>query len=184
MQWVPNPSGPKERYTAIPSSTADTPASSPPQVIVIAVGDPLQQQYLFLADNLQITATSKQTLGNTGGIRNFRSIPTDAVDLSWLGAKSQDAASPESLTSLYKGIQQSLRKADYGFIDALFRAAEIPKLPAEALIAMLRYSFAGHKKITGWQRFLAAVRSELDHRGMDGNSLLAGLSETSFAERS
>jgi hypothetical protein len=80
------------------------------------------------------------------------------------------------LRELYKGIQQSLRQADYKFIDTLFRAAQVEQLPAETLVGMLRYAYSAHRKLECWKSFLHKVRDELARRGTDQDQLLAGLS--------
>jgi hypothetical protein len=83
---------------------------------------------------------------------------------------------------LYKFVQQSLREGDFSIVDALFRAVEVTALPAEALVAMLRYSFAAHRKLPNWARFLESVRSELDRRKMDSQKILSGLAGPNSAQ--
>jgi hypothetical protein len=103
------------------------------------------------------------------------SLRTHNIDLSWLIDDPRNAGSPERLRSLYKAIQRTLREADYDFVDKMFEAVDVQKLPVETLIAMLRYSFASHKRLNAWREFLDRVRGELGRRKLDTRSLLSGL---------
>src|SRR6267378_6248421 len=100
-----------------------------------------QFSYVYVTDDLHVTADRKLTLrGPTSGVRRMRALPKPVQDLSWLrGTEGEKTASPETLRSLYKFVQQSLREGDFSIVDALFRAVEVTALPAEALVAMLRY---------------------------------------------
>jgi hypothetical protein len=86
-----------------------------------------------------------------------------------------DPSVAASLRRLYRDIQQSLRNADYEIVDALFRAADIPNLPPETLIALLRYSFTARGRLPNWDTLLSQVSAELDRRHLDAKRLLSGL---------
>lgn len=139
-------------------------------------------RYAFLGDDLCVTAVRKETLNAAADSSRSEVLVNSGVDLSWLSAAPKDAASPESLRTLYKGLQQCLRTLDYGVINGIFEAVEVKVFPAETLVALLRYSFAAHKKLNGWNAFLSKVREEFDRRGLDTRTLLTGL-EAVGAER-
>jgi hypothetical protein len=99
----------------------------------------------------------------------------EGVDLDWLTTDPEHAAGSDKLRSLYKGIQHRLRGADYAAVDLLFKNVDVRLLPAETLVAMLRYSFAAHQKLGRWSAFLNSVRQELRRRKLDARTMLSGL---------
>jgi hypothetical protein len=131
--------------------------------------------FVYITDDLPVTADRKMTVTvSSTGTKRLRALPKPTIDLSWL-LSDNPAASPQNLRALYKAIQHFMRETDFGMVDALFKAVDVRNLPAEMLVAMLRYSFAAHKKLQNWSSFLAQVRQELDRRGMDNAQVLAGL---------
>lgn len=67
------------------------------------------------------------------------------------------------------------RAAQYHKVDDVFTVVEVSRCPAAFLIAALRISFPFRGELSEWNDFRAAVRAELDQRGLESTKLLRGL---------
>jgi hypothetical protein len=195
MRWTLNPRPPipslrNEWPDLLDWSTGVEPSKNEQVFLFVTYsGDDLgivsAPKFMFLTDDLTVTSTAKETLQpRSSGPATLSSPPKEAVDLSWLAnADPASSASSQNLRSLYKAIQQWLRNSDYTMVDALFRAADVPHLPAETLTALLRYSFAARQKLSNWSTLLVQVREELQKRRLDTAALLYGLVEEDSAQQ-
>jgi hypothetical protein len=68
-------------------------------------------------------------------------------------------------------------------IDTYFTLADLDRLDPLYSTALLRYSFKAHKALLQWMPFRDRVINNLTERGMDVNSIMAGLLDTSWIDK-
>ena len=75
----------------------------------------------------------------------------------------------------YREINRLLHDKDYAGINKIFNAINLDEADAILLIGVLRLTSIHRDKLSAWVPLRDKVEIELDRRGLDSESILAGL---------
>jgi hypothetical protein len=106
------------------------------------------------------------------------SATSEPVRLDWFLAVhcgANQAAPPRAMTAMYVAIQTLLRSGRHSTVDAILSSVDTNKLPAEAMVGLLRYSFSEKFKLKRWNDLFRRIREALQTRGIAPDRALRGL---------
>lgn len=134
--------------------------------------------YLRQDDAIVLTGDTKQTLGEWYSEPRREPVSSEPVRLDWFAdihCGSDGEAPARSMTSMYTSLQAFLIERNYSMVNAILNSARIERLPPEAIVGLLRYTFAEKNKLSRWMDFLARASAGLSARGIDPARALRGL---------
>lgn len=103
---------------------------------------------------------------------------TKGYSIGWVVDIQRDknvSLSSGKLTEMYISLQQLLKDENFSAINLVLWRLDVTRMPADAMVALLRYTFGESDRISRWRDFLNRVGSELRSRRVPVESLLRGL---------
>lgn len=104
--------------------------------------------------------------------------PTKAYSFGWALdiQRGVDVAVPAAkLTDMFISIQQLLKDGNFSTLNMLLMKAKVNQMPAEGMVALLRYTFGARNHLSSWRDFLRKADAELRARNAPVGTLLQGL---------
>jgi hypothetical protein len=138
-------------------------------------------RYRQLNDGASVTSGTLEKVGDWFGTEPRPGTNVSkSIPLNWfkeIHSGGDTSASSQAMTDLFAGIQSLLRSSHYAVVDSIFAGADLPRIPSEAMVGLLRYSFAERTKLGQWTALLRRVADVLRARAIDPDHVLRGLDD-------
>jgi len=126
------------------------------------------------AINYDELTSAAPTLSNV----RMRPPTRQPADLTWVldVVEMTSRPSQDQLVVVISSVRQHIRREEFDLLSQVLSSLVVrPDLSVEAIIALLRSSYAGRRKIPGWKRLVATARACLEKRHLPSKELLVGL---------
>ena len=132
--------------------------------------------FVNVPDNAVVTSIKHETIGSW--LDTSEQAEPQKVELSWLDGVQSEADKPlpsSIMLDMYKSLQAIIEKNEFPVVDEIFESMNPQRMPADAIVGLLRYSFTARHRISRWDTFLKAAETELSSRNIDTSTVLRGL---------